>query len=125
MLDRVERYADRVVDVAEELDHQRRFRRIVEQVAGSGSGTGANFFEADQAMSPKDFTKALGIVLKELNETKFWLRIVSRRGWIRPTRLQPLLCETDERLCVLNAMVLRTRSNAARTTPATTRSKKR
>src|SRR5215468_6260300 len=90
-LERADRYADRTLDVVEVLERQRRYRRVVDQMAGSGTSAGANLYEADQALSAKDFTKTLGVVLKELNETKFWLRLVGRRGWIKPARLADLL----------------------------------
>lgn len=80
MLERVERYADRVLDVTEALERSRRPRRVVDQMTGSGTSVGANAFEADEAMSAKDFIKCLGVILKELNETRFWLRrCVSRK----------------------------------------------
>src|SRR5882724_7932311 len=66
---RVEEYSDRVLDVAAALEVKRRWPRIIDQLVGSGGSVGANAFEADQAMSAKDFMKCLGTVLKELNET--------------------------------------------------------
>jgi four helix bundle protein len=53
----------------------------MDQIAASGTSVGANTFEADEAMSRKDFCKALGIANKELNETRFWLRLFVRREW--------------------------------------------
>jgi len=105
----IEEYSDRVLGVAEELEKQRRWRRIIDQLVGSGGSVGANVFEADQAISKRDFAKILGITLKELSETKFWLRRVIARGWIKAKRLEPLLCQTDEWLAVFNSMVIKTR----------------
>jgi len=117
-LERVEAYSDRVLDVAEALERDGRWRRIVDQLVGSGGSVGANISEADQAMSSKDFLKCLGTVNKELNETKFWLRRVARRGWIKPARLQPLLRDTDEWLSIFNRMIVKTRVNErAKTKP--------
>ena len=120
-LERIERFADRVLDVAETLQKQRRFGRVVDQIAGSGTSAGANLFEADQAMTTKDFAKSLGVVRKELNETKFWLRLIGRRAWIKKSRLDALLLEAEELLCIFNAMVVRTgrRLAAGNRTPAT------
>ena len=114
-LNRVETFADRVLDVAEAIDKQGRFARIIDQMAGSGTSVGANVFEADQAMTPKDFVKTLGVVVKELNETKHWLRLVVRRKWIRQSRLAGLLSETNELLSIFNTMILRTRRRAKQT----------
>ena len=39
-------------------------------MAGAGTSVGANAWKADEAMSRADFCKGLGVVLKELNETR-------------------------------------------------------
>ncbi len=96
LVPRVDRFCDRVLDVAEELDHQKRFRRIVDQMSGSGPSVGANVAEADEAMSARDFTKSIRTALKELSETQFWLRMVVRRKWITERRLSSLLAEAVE-----------------------------
>lgn len=114
-LERVEAFADRVVDVAEALQKQRRFSRVVDQVAGSGTSVGANFFEANHALTTKDFVKTVGVAVKELSETKFWLRLIARRGWIKAARLTPLLEETDELLSIFNSMIIRSRRNISKT----------
>jgi four helix bundle protein len=112
-LQRIEDYSDRVLDVAAELEQKRRWDRIIDQLVGSGGSVGANAFEADQAMSAKDFAKCLGTVLKELNETKYWLRRTVRRGWVSQRRLDPLLADTDSWLRIFNRMVIGTRAKTA------------
>lgn len=112
-LDRTEEYADRILDVVKELEHRRSYARIIDQISGSGTSAGANAFEADEAMTAKDFAKCLGIVVKELNETRFWLRLVSRRGWIKTIRLTPLIQETLTLKSVFGAMIVRTRRKLA------------
>lgn len=69
-------------------------------------------FEADEAVSRKDFVRCLGIVNKELNETRFWLRLIERRGWVATARLGPLLAETAELKAMFGAMISRTRSRS-------------
>ncbi len=115
-LERVEEFADRVLDVVSALEQRRVYARVIDQLADSGTSVGANVFEADEAMTSADFAKTLGVVLKELNETRFWLRLCSRRGWIRATRLTPLLNEATELKAMFGAMVLRTRRKAAKKT---------
>lgn len=114
-LDRAEAYADRTLDVVEALEKQRRSRRIIDQLAGAGTSVGANVFEADEAMTAKDFAKSLGIVAKELNECRFWLRLIGRRGWIPAERLGTLLQETEELKAMFGSMVVRTHRTLART----------
>lgn len=111
LLDRIEQYCDRVVDVVETLEKQQRPRRIIEQLAGCGTSVGANAFEADEAVSRAEFCKIIAICLKELNETRFWLRMSSRRNWIPSSRLAALQTETDELRKILGAILSKTRQN--------------
>ncbi|HYF15097.1 MAG TPA: four helix bundle protein [Phycisphaerales bacterium] len=91
LVERTEMFSDRCVAVAEQLDRDGRFRRLVEQLAASGSSVGANVAEAEQAMSRSDFLKCMAIATKEIAETRFSLRLCIRRGWISAVSLQPLL----------------------------------
>ncbi len=109
-LDRIELFCDRVLDVTEALASSPCPRRILEQIAASGTSVGTNAFEADEAMSRADFAKTLGIVIKELNETRFWLRLVARRQWIPSDRLLPLQSEADELRKIVGAIIARTRN---------------
>ncbi|MCW5775417.1 MAG: four helix bundle protein [Phycisphaeraceae bacterium] len=107
----VETFCDRVLDVTEAAARARCPRRLIEQIAAAGTSVGANAFEAYEAMSRSDFAKSLAIVMKELNETRFWLRLVARRGWVAPGRLDPLLTEADELRRIVGTMISRTRQN--------------
>jgi four helix bundle protein len=89
-----------------------RFARLVEQLAACSSSVGANIAEADEAMSVKDFRKCLGIVSKELAETRYWLELFVRRGWVSERRLVPLVQELVEIKLIVGAMLNRTRDKA-------------
>lgn len=48
------------------------------QILRSGTSPGSNYEEACGAESKADFIHKLGIVLKELKESRFWLRLIKR-----------------------------------------------
>jgi len=50
---------------------------IIRQIVRSGTSIGANYMEANQASSKKDFKNKIRISQKEANETKHWLRMLS------------------------------------------------
>ena len=102
-------FSDRVLDVVEALEKKRVYRRIVDQMVGSGTSVGANACEADQAVSRPDFCKALGTVIKELAETQYWLGLCARRGWLAARRLEMLEQEALELAKIFSTMVVRTR----------------
>lgn len=49
---------------------------IMAQLVRSGTSVGANYCEADDAESKKDFKHKIGICKKESRETKHWLRMI-------------------------------------------------
>lgn len=110
LLDRVEVFSHRVLDVVDVLEKQGGSRRILDQMTGAGTAIGANTWEADEALSSPDFCKTLGIVLKELSETRFWLRVPTRRGWLKPNRLASLQQEALELRRILGSIVARTKA---------------
>lgn len=53
-------------------------RRLISQCIRSGTSIGANYMEALHASSKKDFRNKIKICLKEANETKHWLRMITK-----------------------------------------------
>lgn len=51
-------------------------KRPIEQFVGSGTSVGANYCEANDYISSKDFRHRISICRKEAKETCFWLRIL-------------------------------------------------
>jgi four helix bundle protein len=112
-LERFEGFATRVVSLADALEKQRRSRRVIDQLTGAGTGAGANMFEADEAMSRADFVKCAAIVAKELNETRFWLRLITRCGWMSSQRVAGLETECDELRRIVGAMIVRAKRTSS------------
>lgn len=113
-VERCEVFSDRCVALAEQLEREGRFRRIVEQLAASGSSVGANIAEADEAMSRRDFRKSVAIAKKELVETRFWIRLAIRREWIAQTRLDLLVAELEELKKIVGSILTRSREVEAK-----------
>lgn len=113
-LERAEIFADRVCDVADAVERAGKPRRVVEQMYAAGTAIAANVFEADEAMSRPDFCRCLGISAKELSETRYWLRLAGRRGWVPAKRLVALEDESVELKKVIGAMIANTRRGGSR-----------
>src|SRR5438046_9237140 len=58
-------------------------KHIAGQILRSGMSPAPNYGEARGAESSADFVHKLGIVLKELNETSIWLRVIQRSALLR------------------------------------------
>jgi four helix bundle protein len=49
---------------------------LISQIVRSGGSVGANYCEADDAVSKKEFRQKIGTCRKEAKETKYWIRII-------------------------------------------------
>ena len=49
---------------------------LISQFVRAGTSIGANYCEADDAVSKKDFKNKIGTCRKESRETKLWLRMI-------------------------------------------------
>jgi len=52
-------------------------RSVGDQLIRSATSIGANFSEAQEASSKKDFVNKIYIAKKEASETKYWLRLAA------------------------------------------------
>jgi four helix bundle protein len=75
------------------------------QLLRSGTSAGANYEEADDGSSPKDVLAKRKIVLRELKETSFRLRVLRKTGILTPAH-DPVINECAE-LVKIVATVLR------------------
>jgi four helix bundle protein len=80
---------------------------IAGQILRSGTSPAPNYGEARGAKSRADFVHKLGIVLKELNETSIWLRVINRSELLKSTLLIDIIEEANE-LCRIFTSSLKT-----------------
>lgn len=60
-------------------------------------------------MSRSDFCMCLGISVKEISETRFWIRLIARNQWLSPARVHALEQECLELQRIMNTMIVNTR----------------
>jgi len=51
---------------------------LINQLVRSATSIGANYSEADEAVSNRDFVNKLAIAKKEAKETKYWLHLLAK-----------------------------------------------
>jgi four helix bundle protein len=73
--ERTARFGEAVIDFARMIPQDAVTNRITNQLVGVGTSVGANYVEADDAVSKKDFLKSIGTCRKEARETKHSLRM--------------------------------------------------
>lgn len=78
---------------------------IFNQLLRAGTSVGANYEEAQSASSRNDFIYKVSIALKEARETRYWLRIISEAGLIKPSFTEELLQECEELIKIMTVIV--------------------
>jgi four helix bundle protein len=76
--ERTTRFGEAIIDFAKIIPQDPVTSRIISQLVGTGTSVGANYGEADDSVSKKDFLKNIGTCRKEARETKHFLRMVAR-----------------------------------------------
>ena len=71
-------------------------RRLIEQLVGAGTSVGANYCEADDAVSKKDFRHKISICKREARESKFFLRMIAKAVPDLRDETRPLWQEAKE-----------------------------
>jgi four helix bundle protein len=105
--DRLVNFAVRIIKLSASLPKTPAGKHIAGQILRSGTSPAPNYGEARGAESRADFVHKLGIVLKELNETSIWLRIISRSELLKSTLLTDIIEEGNE-LCRIFTASLKT-----------------
>ena len=100
-------FAVRIIKLTSSLPKTPAGKHIAGQILRSGTSPAPNYGEARGAESPADFVHKLGVVLKELNETSIWLRMIERSAILRRALLIDIIRENNE-LCRILASSLRT-----------------
>lgn len=109
--DRLIDFAVRVITVCDSLPKTTVGNHIRGQLVRSGTSPAPNYAEARGAESGKDFVHKLRIALKELNESRVWLKISIRAKLMKGERLDNLLDECDQLCRILSASIHTTKTN--------------
>ena len=75
--ERTARFGEAIIAFARKLPRDPVTAPLISQVVRSGTSIGANYCEADDAVSKKEFKLKIGTSKKEARETKFWLRQIA------------------------------------------------
>lgn len=100
-------FAVRILKLSASLPKTPAGKHIGGQILRSGTSPAPNYGEARGAESHADFIHKLGIVLKELNETSIWLRVIERSELLKRELLAGIIAENKD-LCRLFTSSLKT-----------------
>ena len=78
---------------------------LIDQITRSATSVEANYCEADNAYTKKDFRHRISICRKEARETKHWLRMISKASPEVQQQAKPLWQEANELVLIFSAIL--------------------
>ena len=105
--ERLVNFAVRIIKLSACLPRTAAGKHIAGQILRSGTSPAPNYGEARGAESRADFVHKIRVVLKELNETSIWLRIIDRSKILKAELLTDIVQENGD-LCKIFAASLKT-----------------
>ena len=101
LADRLLDFAVRIIKLVKRLPINKIGIHVSGQLLRCGTSPGANYEEARGAESKADFIHKLGIVLKELKESRFWIKVIIRVPLLQPDKVAPHLDECEALIAII------------------------
>jgi four helix bundle protein len=103
--ERLVKLAESIIDLAKILPKNSVNERLIPQAVAASGSSGANYCEACEAESKKDFRHKIGIVKKELRETQHWMRLLARANDDKADECRKIWKETHELLLIFSKIL--------------------
>ena len=75
--ERTAQFGEAIIRFVKKIPRNPENNRLIDQLVGCGTSVGANYCEANEGVSKKDFKNTIGRCVKEAKETKFFLRMIA------------------------------------------------
>jgi four helix bundle protein len=115
--ERLIEFSVRIGKVVDALPDTRLGRHIAGQLVRCGTSPPPNYEEACAAESKADFIHKMRVCLKELRETRSWLRLIIRGELLPAERLVSLLDEANQLCNIFGQSVATATGNKAEERP--------
>lgn len=101
---RTKKFALTVLKLCARLPRDRAADTLARQVIRSATSIGANYCEANRAVSRSDFRNKIGTVQKEAAETQYWLELLIESDIASGAATLPILTECSELLAIFTSI---------------------
>ncbi len=102
--DRTLEFAKEVIRLCKKLPQKTIERELISQLVRSSGSVGANYREANDALSKKDFAHRIKISRKEAKETCYWLELLEEATPDHKEDIGKLLKESVELKKIFSAI---------------------
>ena len=96
LAERTALFGEAIVAFAKRVPHSPVTIPLIGQLVRAGTSVGANYCEANDAVSKKEFRKNIGTCRKEAKESKHWLRMIATAVAELKDEARPLWQEAKE-----------------------------
>jgi four helix bundle protein len=110
--DRLLEFSARIIRLVDALPNTRAANHLAGQILRSGTSPYGNHGEVEAAESRKDFVHKLKVCLKELKETRRWLRLVKKSKMLPEKNMVLILAESEELIRIFFASVRTAEKNS-------------
>ena len=107
-------FAARIGKMVDALPDTRLGRHVAGQLVRCGTSSAPNYDEACAAESRADFIHKISVALKEMRETKGWLKFIIKTRLLPQSRIASLLDESMQLCNILGRSIVTTKSKATR-----------
>jgi four helix bundle protein len=109
--DRTLKYAIDVRKFVRSVEKDRLNQDDLNQLIRSSGSVGANFIEAIESLSKRDYLYRLRICLKECKESRYWLIVIQNTNQIaNQDEINILIQESKELIMILSSIIIKHKS---------------
>lgn len=100
-----------IVKLYKYLCDERKEYVLSKQILRSGTSIGANINESQAAESKNDFIHKLGIALKEIRETDYWLKLLKDSNYLDENSFDSIFNDCNELNKILSSIIITSKKN--------------
>lgn len=112
--DRLWNLAARIGKIVDALSDTRLGRHIAGQLVRCGTSAAPNYDESGAAESRDDFVHKLSVALKEMRESRGWLRFIVIAELLAAEKMLPVIDEAEQMCRILGQSVITAKSRRTR-----------
>ena len=109
--ERLWNFAAQVGKIVDALPETRLGRHVAGQLIRCGTSAPPNYDESGAAESREDFVHKLSIALKELRESRGWLRFIVKTELLPSPKMHTLLDEAEQLCRILGKSIITAKSS--------------
>lgn len=110
--ERTIKFSKNIISLCKKIPFSMINKRLTDQLLRSGTSIGANYREANECDTKKDFRNKIRIAKKEARETIYWLELLIDSNFSLKEDLFSLLDESKQLMKILASIYLKTKDRS-------------